>query len=533
MSDSVADNKTMRSLWGRRVLFALALLSVLVLGFGLRVWGSGFGLPDYTRYHHDEHALVDRAAQILWTGNWNLDRFNYPPFYAYLQAISYAGYFLWGAAQGTWSQVFPFAIPQFYQVGRVLTAVVGTATVLTVYLIGRNIASKRMGLLAAALLGGCYLHVIHSHYVTFDVMVGLMVALALLFSLLVLQRHEAKWYLLAGLCAGLAGATKYNGAIAVLIPLTAHVLATSWGEWGWLNGRLFLIVAGFVAGFFGGNPFALGNLPDFLNGLALVLHHYGTQQPGFEGTGNWRWYLGVFLTSPDSLLFVAGLVGLGGIVWRKWRVGLVTIIFPLAYFAPVSRFVVRFARNMVPLLPFLAIGAGWLVDRTSRWLGRKLANRRLWSNLFAGAGTILILLLPLLAAVGFGRLLSDTDHRQVAGEWLEENLAPGSRIAIEHYSIPINDSVYEVTDVLRIDDHDLEWYQEEGFDALIISDGVWPVLRQQPDVYGDRLSAHDELASNAELLAEFVPNPLGLVTAGYPTVAVYHYAPVRIYGVQD
>ncbi len=135
-----------------------------------------------------------------------------------------------------------------------------------------------MGLLAAALLGGCYLHVIHSHYATFDVMVGLMVTLALLFSLLMFQQREAKWYLLAGLCAGLAGATKYNGAIAVLIPLTAHVLATTWGEWGWLNGRLLLMVGGFAAGFLGGNPFALGNMPDFLNGLALVLHHYGTQQ---------------------------------------------------------------------------------------------------------------------------------------------------------------------------------------------------------------------------------------------------------------
>jgi 4-amino-4-deoxy-L-arabinose transferase-like glycosyltransferase len=351
--------------------------------------------------------------------------------------------------------------------------------------------------------------------------------------LLMFQQREAKWYLLAGLCAGLAGATKYNGAIAVLIPLTAHVLATTWGEWGWLNGRLLLTVGGFAAGFLGGNPFAVGHMPDFLNGLALVLHHYGTQQPGFEGTGNWRWYLKVFLTSPDSLFFVAGLVGLGGIVWRKWRMGLVVIVFPLAYFVLVSRFVVRFERNMVPLLPFLAIGAGWFVDKTSGWLGRKLTPGRAWSDLFAIFGVLLLLLLPLLAGIGLGRQLSDTDHRQVAGQWLEQNLAPGSKIAVEHYSVPLDDTLFEVTDVLRIDDHDLEWYREEGFDALIVSDGVWPVLRQQPEVYGDRLLALDDLVSNAEVLAEFVPRPLGIITAGYPTVAVYHYAPVRIYRVQD
>jgi hypothetical protein len=33
----------------------------------------------------------------------------------------------------------------------------------------------------------------------------------------------------------------------------------------------------------------------------------------------------------------------------------------------------------------------------------------------------------------------------------------------------------------------------------------------------------------SSLLAEFVPAPPGLVVAGYPTVAVYHFAPVRIY----
>ena len=28
---------------------------------------------------------------------------------------------------------------------------------------------------------------------------------------------------------------------------------------------------------------------------------------------------------------------------------------------------------------------------------------------------------------------------------------------------------------------------------------------------------------------EFVPDPAGLVVAGYPTVEIYHFAPVRIY----
>src|SRR5690606_16357178 len=115
-------------------------------------------------------------------------RFNYPPFYAYVQAGAYALYFLKGAAAGLWSEVPPFTLPNYYQVGRTVTAVVGTLTVLVVYLVGREMARRRTGLLGAALLAGCYLHIIHSHYATFDVMVGFLAALTLLFSVLIVTQ---------------------------------------------------------------------------------------------------------------------------------------------------------------------------------------------------------------------------------------------------------------------------------------------------------------------------------------------------------
>ena len=63
---------------------------------------------------------------------------------------------------------------------------------------------------------------------------------------------------------------------------------------------------------------------------------------------------------------------------------------------------------------------------------------------------------------------------------------------------------------------------------MIISDGVWEILRQHPEYYGDKLAVVDELLDGATLLAEFVPQPPGIVVAGYPTVQVYHFAPVRI-----
>lgn len=526
-----------RGAWGRGARnTTLALACILFLSLMVRLWGVGFGLPAYTRYHPDEHALVTRAAAILWTGEWNLQRFNYPSFYAYLQALAYAAYFLWGASRGLWNAVPSFTLPQYYHVGRLVTALMGVATVLVVYQIAQLAFRRRASLLAAAMLGGSYLHIIHSHYATFDIMVGLLAALTLLFSVLIRRRRQAHWYLLAGLCAGLAAATKYNGAVALIMPLVAHVLSTRWGEWGWLDGRLFLAGGGFLLGFLAGNPFALSSLPAFLNDLAQVLHHYGTEQPGFEGRGNWRWYIRVFFTSADALWVATGTAGLVGLVWREWKKGLLLLAFPLAYFVIISSFVVRFERNAVPMLPFLALGGGWLLDAAGDRLASLIVKKKrghgrspAWSRGIVMLSCALLLALPLTAASGLGLALSREDHRELAGRWVEENIPPGTKVAIEHYSIPFSYSRYEVEDILRATDHGLDWYLREGFEILIISDGVWPILRQQPEIYADKLGTYQALTDRCTLLAEFVPDPPDLVVAGYPTVAVYHFAPVRIF----
>jgi hypothetical protein len=144
-----------------------------------------------------------------------------------------------------------------------------------------------------------------------------------------------------------------------------------------------------------------------------------------------------------------------------------------------------------------------------------------------GAG--LLVALPLLASVSFDNALSQTDHREIAGQWIEENVERGTKVAIEHYSIPFDYDQYHVEDVIRIADHDLAWYQQQGYDILIVSDWIWELFRRQPQSYAQKLAAYDEIVNNSTLLAEFVPEPPGIVVAGYPTIEVYHFAPVRIY----
>jgi hypothetical protein len=66
---------------------------------------------------------------------------------------------------------------------------------------------------------------------------------------------------------------------------------------------------------------------------------------------------------------------------------------------------------------------------------------------------------------------------------------------------------------------------------LIISDGIWETLRRQPESYAEEVAVYDELVESSTLLTKFIPEPSPIVVAGYPTVEIYHYAPVRIYRV--
>ena len=227
-----------------------------VVAFVLRAWGARFGLPEYV-YHPDEHAIVDRAAAILRTGDYSPHWFNYPSTYTYLQALSYIPYFLISAARGFGNTIPDPAPYGFYFAGRLMTAFVGALTVPLVYALGARLFGRRTGLLSSALLSFCLLHVVHSHYVTTDVPAAFFVTLSLLFCSLLLQSAEKRYTVLAGLFAGLAASTKYPAAVALVPVLATQLLARSTPQGQTLARRLGLSVAVFAGGFLLGTPYAV------------------------------------------------------------------------------------------------------------------------------------------------------------------------------------------------------------------------------------------------------------------------------------
>ena len=198
----------------------LCLAAIILSAIGLRFWGIGFGLPN-VNCRPDESILVHKALSIA-SGDLNPHFFNYPSFQFYLLALVYGLYFAGGWVVGSFAGVAQFELgfytdpSAFYAIGRSATAVLGVVSVGIVYRLGAGMGGARSGLLSAAFLATCFLHVRDSHFLTVDVpaMCYALLAFACIWRFLD-KKNVSAFYAAAGFI-GLAASTKYN--VALLMP---------------------------------------------------------------------------------------------------------------------------------------------------------------------------------------------------------------------------------------------------------------------------------------------------------------------------
>jgi 4-amino-4-deoxy-L-arabinose transferase-like glycosyltransferase len=203
---------------------ATTLAITLVLAAILRFWALGAGIPFNVGV--DEPEIMNRAVQMMKSGDFNPRFFDYPGFYIHLQAGVACVRFLAGASGGRWQSLDQVDPEDFYLWARAVTALMGTLTVLLVYFIGMRWGARHAAL-AAGLMAVMPLHVRESHFVLTDVPATFFVCLTLLLSLRANERGRWVDFAWAGAAAGFAAATKYPAALALLLPLLSVWMSRS------------------------------------------------------------------------------------------------------------------------------------------------------------------------------------------------------------------------------------------------------------------------------------------------------------------
>lgn len=433
---------------------------IVLFGLALRLWGIGWSLPDarhpLATYHPDE--LVNLAAAQkadIPHGQFDIEFYNYGAFYFYMASFAQTVARGYGAiptpravdAAAGPEAAMVAAAPEraaLFLVGRLVTALLGTATIVVIFALGRRLFGSRAGLIAAHFYALAPLAVVHSHFLTVDVPATFFVALALLAAARLLDLPTWREYALAAIWSGLAAATKYNAGLVLVAPVAAHFLNLSPGACRKHRAAQLVVLLCVAALTFliacpgpwlNFGAFWDGTYPG--SGVRYELFEHSRTGHGdlFTGTGPGWWYHLVV-----SLRFGLGLplllLAIGGLVLaatRRTKGDWLLLAFFLVYYGATGLSAVRFARYMIPLFPVLCVFAARLITGAS--------ERRPVRQLLAFAAVVASVL-TVWMSIGYDAAMASRDPRDIAADLLERTAPQGASIAFAtvpwFYSPPLS-----------------------------------------------------------------------------------------------
>lgn len=420
--------RSLRSRFSGRTAVALPL--ILLAGLALRVWGIDFGLPN-TLTRPDETTIVHRALAV-GAGDLNPHFFRYPSLHFYVMAVVYGLYFLVGRATGRFDGIEDFQYEFFAEpstifiVGRLLTAMMGTASVALVYGIATRWRDRTAGVLSAAFLSVAFLHVRDSHFLTLDVPATFYLLVACLFAWRQFDQPKPTTALLCGLFVGLAASTKYNTILMAPTVFLAVWLSSPRNDDG-SSARWSLLATtavGALGAFIAGSPYILLDFSTFVRDVAAEGGQFSVGRAVDLGRG-WTYHLHTTLVRGLGWpLLAASLVGLLFMARRRANRDLAFLGGLLSYYLVAGSGKSVYLRYMVPLVPLLCVAAGvWLASAT------QTIRTTVRPYVLLGAG-LLIALPTALSSVRHNQLLSGPDTRQLVASWITEHVPAGSTLAL-------------------------------------------------------------------------------------------------------
>ena len=417
-----------------RLRSLLPWLAVLAVAAGIRLPTLTAGLP-YLGYVDEGHVL-HHVNHLLVYQTWEPDNYSYPSLPFYLVA---------GAALA-WSPVYALthghplfddlspSPPEYYDIvepaalivlGRLVTLAFSLGIVLLTGLLVRRLAGPAAGLFAAWLAALVPALVMRSSIVNVNPMAAFFVLAALFFA----DRargleHPRRDAILAGLMAGLAGATKYPAALVCLPVALAVALAPA----PWLERlrRLVLAGAASILALLLAMPALALRTQAVLHGLHDMDSVYGSQEAGSyweQAVHRAEWDLPTSHPELGIVFLLLTMAGLAvGLRDRRWR-GAVAgwLLFGIATGLLVAPYQFRAFRNLLALVPLACAAVALLYARL-----REAASRRLWVDLAAAALPALLFVPALYEYDAFQLALVDTRERAV--HWLAGQVKPNDRV---------------------------------------------------------------------------------------------------------
>ena len=274
--------------------------------------------------------------------------------------------------------------------GRTLSVLADVGSVLMVFILGRRLYGRNVGLLAAGLAALAVIHVQHSHFYRPETFTVLLTLASIWATLRMVEKRRLRDSLLLGLILGLALAPKVN-VLPLLAPLALgygyRILDEAEGRWDEISPEMLGRVAGHavlagavaLAIFFVTTPYAFIDIGAFVSDVMLqtrmareagffpfTVQYVDTPPFLYQIQQTTVWGLGVplgvvaWLSIPFTALMIA-------IDRRHLRADLILLIWVVPSLLFLESFEVRFMRYLFPLMPIMILLASrmmlWNVER--------------------------------------------------------------------------------------------------------------------------------------------------------------------------
>lgn len=476
----------------------LILIAIYLIALLVRVIGLKFSFPLLT--HHDEKFIIDPLVEMsrnhtLDSGQYaRPDQFLYSVLFGYLNLLSkilFHKNFGWAYAD---DPLF------FYFHARLVIAIFGSLIPVLAWKIGGLFKGVNFSLAAAFLTCFYPPYIIHSHYITPDVLNTVFSLAVIMFCLLYLQKRKALWLVLACIAVALNTLEKYPGVLSygiVLVTLGINAFSNQskskqilWREFfgGILITLIIVLLSMFI---FAPHLFFKLDLVREAITIEARSNHLGADN--LSWSGNMLFYLAVFINAAGWIVAVFAVAGVIFSIVSK-QPAMLLLFFGMGYWVALSKLGLHWERWSLPMMitPILLAALGvtklWNIIKHQRVV-------KLLAMIFLGVIGAIYALNGFTSSI----LLTWQDTRSIALQFSAENGITQENSVSEGYT------PFLPRTVKTIFDFDLNDPGQTDF--VILSSSMYGRFEAEPDRYSSENYYYAALRNRATLIGEFRSSP--------------------------
>ena len=451
------------------MLLKYGILPILLLAICLRFYGINWDQQGL--FHPDERAILFHVNDMEWPSLSDVgvlfDAENSPMNPRWFPYGSLPLY----AVKVTQTLISPIVQLDFWQLrilGRTISALSDTGTVLMVFLLGRRLYGHKVGLLASLLTSVTVLHVQLSHFYAVDTYLTFFLISAIYFMVRMLQDGGLKYSFFTGVFIALALASKISVLPIFASLLLVYVVIFKSSNRALHEGSVYqnpntilssaaVVLVSCMLTFFVTTPYAIldwykeipCHMPfDFLNFLNsnYFVCDIGAQydmvrgQSGLPFTqqyvGTTAFWYQITQLSTFGLGLPLGILAWTSVVFtsiyylvRPNRYDLLILSWVIPYFLLTGYLEVKFLRYMLPMTPFIIIMCSRMLLLFRAWMMRHKPEYVSLVNW----GLIAVVLITGVYAIAYLGIYSDKHTAVKASQWIQNNVDKDSTILMEHW----------------------------------------------------------------------------------------------------